>query len=137
MATKKAKTRLQKYISKKLPPFQRGTGDCVAFAAGWVNELAGEEVIQLKPLTFGDVVRSLRKKPLAQQVSEHLKPLGWEPCEGAAPPSDGDVIVVRHPDAIGGYAVGIFTDGKVVTRFESADLFIIQEPDIIVGWSRK
>lgn len=135
MATKKAKTPLQRYLSKKLPPFQRGTGDCVAFVAGWVNDVAGKTVIELKPLTFGDVVRSLRKTPLVRQVAENLESLGWAPCEGEC--ADGDIAVVEHPAATGGKAIGIFADGKVITRFEKADLFVIQEPEIVARWTLK
>lgn len=138
MAAKKKSTKttpLQDYLSQTLTPFKRGTADCVAFAAGWVNKRAGEEVIKLKPLTFGDVVRALRRKPLADQVAETIEPLGWKPRKSKF--ADGDLVIIKHEEATGGFVVAIYSEGKAITRLEKADLFVIQEPEIVQGWTLK
>lgn len=126
------KSPLQKYLSQNLPPFRRGDGDCVAFVAGWVNLLKGEELITLKPLTFGDVARALRAKSLASQVADNLQPLGFS---RAKEPSAGDVVVYRLEEAFGGIAVGILSDSGAVTRMEGESLHLTKEPDFVDVWT--
>jgi hypothetical protein len=130
--SKKTKTPLQKYLSKPLPPYRRGDADCVAFVAGWVNELSPENPIILLPQTFGDVVRSLRSKPLVEQVAENLNSRGFLIASGH---QDGDVVIFEHAASFKGQAVGIYSAGKAVTRMEGEKLFVETDPKIIKAWT--
>ena len=129
--SKKQKTPLQKYLSEPLPPYRRGSSDCVAFVAGWVNVICPENIITLLPKTFGDVVRLLREKTLIEQVNEHLE------CRGfldTSTPTNGDVVVFECEDALNGQAVGIVSEDKVVTRMEGEKLFVESNPKILKAW---
>ena len=133
MAAKKTKTPLQKYLSKKLPTFRRGDADCVAFVGGWVNELLGSKALIFTPKTFGDVVRDLRNYPLLDQVEDKLSPLGFKKGE----PQDGSVVLYSCSDAFSGTAIGIFSNGTAITRFEGDSLHLKKDPEIIESWSLK
>lgn len=129
---KKPKTPLQRFLSKSLPPYRRGDADCVAFVAGWVNELSPDNPITLLPQTFGDVVRSLRSKPLADQVGENLNSRGFLVTSD---PQDGDIVIFEHFASFKGQAVGIYSSGKAVTRMEGEKLFVETDPKIIKAWT--
>ena len=130
------RTLLESYLAKPLVPFRRGDGDCVAFCKGWVNELLGEssaQLFQLLPQTFGDVKRSLNKKSLTLQVEEELFARGFQERKK---PNDGDIVTFSSPDALEGIGLGIFKDGKAITRIaaEKPALYIEPEPEILKIW---
>lgn len=131
MAAKKTKTPLQKYLSKKLPPFERGTADCMAFAAGWAEELSGKK-IKLVRLTFGDAVRMLRSKSVIEIVAEKLEEIG---IEEADKPENGSIVVIDCTHDLGNQLVGIYSEGSVISRMVGDKLFIEAEPKILKSWT--
>ncbi len=132
MPKRKKQTPLQAYLREPLPPFRRGSADCCAWAAGWVNRLLGEEVLKLAPITFGEARRRLKTRGLAARTGEFLEPLGFRKVER---PADGDIIVYPCPDALEGQAVGIYSEGAAVSRTEGDSLHITRNPETIAAWS--
>lgn len=127
-------TPLQAYLAKPLPPFQRGTADCGAFVAGWINSLTSEGKIEVKPMTFGEVKRQIVRDGMAKMASDKLEPLGWTREKEA---KDGDVVVYEQENSLGSLAVGIMSDGAAVTRMEDDKLHLTKNPKTISIWRAK
>lgn len=128
------KSELESYLSKPLPPFSRGDGDCTAFAAGWANvqlAKADKPTIPIQKKTFGQVSRELREKSLSDRVGEILKASGFKVQNK---PKDGDLAVIESEQAeFGGVTVGLVKEGAVVVR--GADgLFIVADPVFLNAW---
>ena len=121
---------LQSYLAKPLPPFKRGSADCAAFVAGWVNHQAGKKLIHLKEITFGEAKR--RALQMDTLGAETLEKLNWKPTEN---PNYGDIVFVDCEQALCDQAIAIFSEGKAITRMESESLFIVDEPKILKAWS--
>lgn len=125
------KTPLQKYLAKKLPKFRRGDGDCVAFVAGWVNEVEGKEAVALERITQGEAVR--RARSIVELSTKQFEALEWKE---SSEPKDGSVILVEATEALSGKTLAIYSEGKAVTRMEGPKLFVIDNPKVITSWSR-
>lgn len=131
-SSKKAKTPLQVYLSKKLPPFRRGDADCGAWVGAWVNQLVGREVLSFEPMTFGAIKRRHMEISVRDYAAELLEAAGLKRVDN---PSSGDVVIYSHPDSFGGQAVGIFHDGKAITRGEGGKLHVTKDPEVLESWT--
>ena len=126
----KKKSILEIHLEKPLPEFSRGDADCCAWAADYANALLGKKIINTPAITFGEAVRLIRyNKGLANVIKTKLTTL---PFKEFKKPANGDIIVYKCDEALGGEAVGIYHDDKAVTRFESDSLHITQKPELII-----
>ncbi|MBK1835001.1 DUF6950 family protein [Roseibacillus ishigakijimensis] len=125
-------TSLQAYLAKPLPPFCRGTADCAAFVAGWVNHLAGKEAVKLRPITYGEAKRQALKMEIIG--AQALADLNWSRTDS---PQDGDIVFYRCEQALGGKAIGIFSEGKAISRMEAPALHLTEEPEILAAWTNR
>lgn len=126
--------RLEGYLAKPLPPFAPGTADCGALVAGWVNEALGREALFPAPYqTHGERIRTARN--VAQVCREKLLPLGFRlqlfPDDSLP---DGTIVIVEHKAALTGTQIAIWKDGKALTRMDSQDLFIVQDPHVLYAF---
>lgn len=122
---------LHEYLAKPLRPYQRGTDDCCAFTAGWVNTCQAEERITIGRMTYGEAKRRIRQQGLPEMVAKELTKLGWTEENQA---QDGDIVVYELAEALGGKAVGIMSEGAAVTRMEADKLHVTKEPKILTLW---
>jgi len=130
----KKQTKLQEYLSRPLPSFNRGDADCCAWCAEWANIVIGEPVLKFPRITFGEVVRRLRARSLADHASDWLAPLGWTPISTDAP-AEGAIIIIKHELALGGQVLAIYSDGTAIARTESTALLVVVSPTITHAWS--
>lgn len=125
---KKKKSDLEVFLDKKRPSFKRGSADCCAWVADYINTLTGEKSIVCKDMTFGDAVRTIQaSKGLVNLVLTQTENL---PFKEVLAPQDGDIIVYECNKALRGEAVGIYKEGAGITRMESRSLYITKDPAI-------
>ena len=82
-------------------------------------------------MTFGDIVRKCRQFPIHEQM-EALELIGFDKTKK---PNTGDIIVYDHPDGFMGTGIGIFVDGKAITRMNGPKLHVTNEPNITHAWT--
>ena len=126
------KEKLQEFLRRPLPPFKRGSADCCAFAANWAHFWLDLPAAELPDLSDKEARRQLLQQPLAERALEHAGKIGLRTKQE---PADGDIIVFECPRVFGGKAIGIYSDGKGVTRMEGQKLFVHKDvkPEIILG----
>jgi hypothetical protein len=99
-------------------PFERGTGDCCAFAAGWASLICGEEV-KLPALTDESAKDYLeRKGGMEAAVASILKPLGFEKTN-LRRQEDYAIACAKSTVSYFPECVGIMNRGYFATRKDS------------------
>lgn len=115
---------VQAYIRRPRGPFVRCVDDCVTFAAGWVRELSGAEILPGflgERRTLRAALRQIRADGgMVAACGKHLSAAGWRVAET---PAAGDIAVVPCRGAPGGGTVGVVGGrGVILVRDEAGYL---------------
>ena len=114
--------------SWRLKPFERGTGDCCAFADHVVRELTGESFIPTYSTDDEAIALILEHGGLSEAVTHFM---GRDPVE-AEELVVGDVVFCEVLDHEG---IGILAaPGRVATVLEDKNLQMISEAFVSHGW---
>lgn len=127
--------RLLEYIRRPLPPFERGSGDCCAWAARWAEArtgiLPGKELCT--PCSRKQALHILRTHGgMAGLMGMVLERDGWAETSN---PRDGDIAVIRKKEAFTGETVGVWSGGRLVSVNEEGKLVLCKQPNIIKLWT--